>query len=404
MQETENQKLKVVWLCGFTNQMVQDRIKPWKRVGEIAPWITGLIKVFEENENVELHIVTPHQYISRTKHFTHKGVHYHFFNQGLPVWGRRWPSFFPADLWMDYFFIKRKIKKLVNSIKPDIIHLHGAENTYHTSGVLQFHGQFPVFITVQGFIGKSSSTGKRAMRRKERESQIYKTFRHFGYRTKTMGDNIKEFNPEAVLHWHQYYYSNIDPIDCEKKYDLVFFARVTKEKGIEDLLHALVLLKNKKQDISLCVIGAGNLSTYKLMAEELKLDENIYWAGFLPTQKEVHKLVSHAKISVLPTHHDMIPGTIIESLFLKLPVVAYNVGGISELNEKDTIVQLVEKFNIKELAGKISFLLDDNERIKNLGDMGSQRAKEIFGNSKKEIFAQICNAYLKTIKDFEFHN
>ena len=42
----------------------------------------------------------------------------------------------------------------------------------------------------------------------------------------------------------------------------------------------------------------------------------------------------NARICVLPTYHDILPGTILESMFMKLPVIAYDVTGLSELNDK----------------------------------------------------------------------
>ena len=55
--------------------------------------------------------------------------------------------------------------------------------------------------------------------------------------------------------------------------------------------------------------------------------------GFLKSQQDIYEHAIHSRIYVLPTYHDIIPGTIIESMFMKLPGIAYAVGGIPELNE-----------------------------------------------------------------------
>ncbi len=393
------QKLKVVWLCYFTNNFVQDRIKPSKRIGEIAPWISSMIPLFENNDSIELHIVSQHRWINKYINFEEKGVNYHFYNAGVPLTGRHWPSFFPYDLWTRYSSSKKQVRKIVQEINPDIIHLHGAENEFSAS-VIQFHNIYPVFITVQGLIHKSNSKSRRTQRRIESERRIYKLYRHFGIRTETMGKDVESLSPNARLHWHSYPMKEIKPFDSGKIFDLVFFARITKDKGIGDLLKAVSILKKSKADISLCVIGGGNAEPFKKLAVDLDIENNVTWAGFLPTQEDVHKMASTAEICVLPTYHDIISGTILESLFLKLPVVAYNVGSIHEVNKHDEIIALVEKLNVDQLAEQIMVLIKDKRLQKERADMGLKRAIEMFQASNEQVRNDLLQAYQKVINDF----
>jgi len=398
---SHKKKLKVVWLCGFTNELVQQKINPRRRRGEIAPWINNLIQVFEHNQDIELHIITPHLHISKYKQFSHNGIFYHVFNQGIPLLGINWPPFFPMDLWTDYLLIKRKVRSIINRIKPDIIHLHGAENTFHTAAILQFHEKLPVFITIQGFINKSGAKGKRIVRRQERERKIYQTFSHFGYRTETMGNTIKEFNKNAVLHWHRYPIKPIEVGETEKIFDIVFFARLSKDKGIEDLLRAVSQLKQAKEDISLCVIGGGKSDYLKELSESLDIQENITWAGFLPTQKDVHLLASKARISVLPTYNDIISGTIVESLLLGLPVVAYDVGSIHEINKNEEVISLLPKGDVNGLTNAINQLLSNSDLLSERSEKSRLRAVEMFLPDEQQIKQDILAAYGKVIQDFQ---
>lgn len=396
----QDKKIKVVWLCGFTSSMIQQHLKPRRKVGEIAPWIKNLLSVFENSEQVELHVISPHQFINRTMKFSLHGINYYFVNQGMPLTGRNWPSFFAFDLWTDYYFLRKKIKSLVMQIDPDVIHLHGAENTYHSAAILQFAENYPVLVTVQGIINFSRSETKRVLRRKQREKLIYKTFRHFGYRTETMAADIKTMNSEAVLHKHHYLINRVDVYVTEKIYDLVFFARVTKEKGIDDLIHALSIIKIKNPFVSLCVIGSGRIDRLKELAAELGVSENIVWAGFLPEHEDVHKLASKAKISVLPTYHEIISGTIVESMFLQLPVVAYNVGSIHEVNQFEDIISLVDKGNINGLAEAIMILLEDEALRRTRSIKGRARALEMFVTDKNQIEKELVEIYNTMLNDF----
>lgn len=391
-------KLKVLWYCYFTNSEMQDILNPYKRIGEFAPWITKMIPLFENDEDVELHVVSSHEWISGYKHFKKKGVSFHFFNKDIPFLGRHWPGFFRFDIWSDYFVIKQRIANLVKKIRPDIIHMHGFENPFCT-GITQFQGKYPVFITIQGFLHKSLS--KVPKKRVNKELEIIKMFNHYGYRTQTMGEDIKALNPNVVLHWHQYPGMFIDRIKVKKKFDLVFFARMSKDKGFVDLLKAVSIIKKQKQDISLCAIGGGKSEYLKSLAIELDIEKNISWAGFLQTQEEVHKLASTAKVSVLPTYYDMIPGTIIESMFLKLPVIAYNAGSIHEVNKHKDIISLVPIGDVTMLANAIIILLADEDEQKNRAELGYQQAMEMFNTANVDIRSDLLKAYMEVIEDFK---
>ena len=322
----------------------------------------------------------------------------------MPVTGRHWPGFFKWDYISNFRKNKIITRKLVNNIKPDIIHLHGAENAYYSATFLQFIDEYPSILTLQGFISKSSTKQTKLIKKRlDVEKEILERIKNAFYRTKTMAQNILAFNPEINLFWNTYPKIGIRPFhNITKKYDLVFFARISKDKGIEDLLKTVYIIQQKKIDISLCVIGSGNIKAYKILADDLGIKNNVDWAGFLPTRDDVHKHASKAKICVLPTYHDIISGTILESMFLKLPVVAYNVGSIHEVNEKEEIISLVDKLDVEGLAKAILDLLNDENLQKMRTEKGYQRAHEMFSHSDEEIRASLFKAYYTVIEDFNY--
>jgi len=397
-----SRKLRVLWICHFTNQEVQETIKPGKLINEIAPWIPLSYNILKNDQDIELHIISPHEYISGVKKFQQEGLHFYFYNAHMPILGRHWPGFFKWDYISSFSRNKRITKKLVERIQPDIIHLHGAENAYYSSSVLQFINKYPTILNVQGFVSKSSTKGsKQVKKRIAVEAEILRKMKNAFYRTKTMAEDIKSFNPNINLFWNTYPQKEIRLLEkAQKKFELVFFARISKDKGIVDLIKALAIIKEKKPNITLCVIGSGHIEPFKLLAQELGVAQNITWAGFLPTQNDVHRIALQAKISVLPTYHDIISGTILESMFLKLPVVAYNVGSIHEVNEKEEIISLVDKQDIEGLAKAIENLLDNSDLRAERAEKGYKRAVEMFAHSDEEIRESLLDAYYKVIEDF----
>lgn len=397
--------LKIAWICHLSNPEIQKIIHPGITTNELAPWITQLARLVENEENIELHIIAPNRIMKGRNHFTLGNVHYHFFSPNIQY--RKWNllDFFNFNLKSEYFYNKFTIAQLVNKIKPDLVHLHGVENAYYSSSIFQFRKKYPVLITIQGFLSHTTEKENDYLRKHIGiEQRILKTFTHFGYRTRTMGNDIRSFNPGAILHWHHYPLPEIRLFEEEKKFDVVFFARICKDKGIEDLLKAISLAKKKIPGVRCCIIGHPSSPEYlgflKSEAEKLGIADNIFWAGFLKTQAEVHKMASSARISILPTYSDIISGTIIESMKLKIPVVAYDTGSIHEVNDNGTeYIALVPQGDVAGLAEKITFLLRGPEELKKRSENGFRRANEMFDNSK--IVPDLMNAYHSVIHDFE---
>lgn len=116
----------------------------------------------------------------------------------------------------------------------------------------------------------------------------------------------------------------------KKIFDLVYFGRVSKEKGIFTLIKSI---ENSPQ-ITLNIIGTGpeeeNVKDYL----KLKKINNISLLGFL-AGKNLWKYVSTSRYTVVPSEwYENNPMNVIESLFLGTPVIGANIGGIPEIVKK----------------------------------------------------------------------
>ncbi len=296
---------------------------------------------------------------------------------------------------------KRIIKRIVNKINPDVIHLQGAENARYSSSVFQFASQYPVVVNIQRMVlDFRLGTSPEALKRVSVEKAILTQFKHFSVRTDTMKQDLLTYNPNAIVHWVRYSIRKLKPIQVQKEFDLVFFARICKDKGIEDLIQALSIVRRSLPNTTLCVIG-GRDEQYKMhldnLSKECRVDDAITWTGKLRTLDEVHKQASKARISVLPTHYDIISGTILESMQLGLPVVSYKTGSIPELNNDRENLLLVDIGDIEGLAKNIIRLLQDNELHELMARRGIDCMEKRY--SADDILEQHLNCYRGVIKD-----
>jgi glycosyltransferase involved in cell wall biosynthesis len=86
--------------------------------------------------------------------------------------------------------------------------------------------------------------------------------------------------------------------------------------------------------------------------------------------KEAMTVLKASSLLVIPSRMESIPQVIKEAFYLKVPIVATNVGGIPELIQDDVNGLLVTPENPEQLLETINKLLDDKESMKRFSEAG----------------------------------
>lgn len=104
------------------------------------------------------------------------------------------------------------------------------------------------------------------------------------------------------------------------------------------------------------------------------LEKCAFMLGF---RKDVPELLSNMDVFVLSSRFEGLPLTIIEAMFAGLPIVATDVGGVSELVHDQENGFLVQPDSAEELAAKMIYLIENpGERI----SMGKKSERIAKGN------------------------
>lgn len=135
---------------------------------------------------------------------------------------------------------------------------------------------------------------------------------------------------------------------------ILFFGFIRDYKGLDVLLKALPLI-DEKEKIKLLIAGEfySNENEYRKLINELKIEKSlILKTDFIPAS-EVKYYFSTCDVAVLPYKNASQSGIAQIAMNFNKPVIASNVGGLSEvvINEKTGL--LIEKENSKALADAI---------------------------------------------------
>lgn len=116
--------------------------------------------------------------------------------------------------------------------------------------------------------------------------------------------------------------------------NIVFLGRVTPYKGLPVAIEALALLRSTYGlEATLTVIGPeddGYRAEIRALVESLGVVEAVRWLGPTPPKQVADLLASAAALIVPSTWEEPFPLVTIEAALARVPIVASNVGGVSE--------------------------------------------------------------------------
>ena len=144
-------------------------------------------------------------------------------------------------------------------------------------------------------------------------------------------------------------------------------------KGHETLLRALSKLDS---EFALYIVGTGPLkSSLKSLVHGFGLSDEVHFLGF---REDVPAIYAQTDIAVTPSLSEAFPRVVLEAMASSVPVVASDVGGISEAVVDGQTGVLVPPKNPDAFASAISALATDPDRRARMGKAGRERIEEKF--------------------------
>ena len=100
---------------------------------------------------------------------------------------------------------------------------------------------------------------------------------------------------------------------------------------------------------------------------------------------ELRSILKDYDAYMCPTFMEMSPVNILEAQAAGLPVLASNVGGISDLIKHNENGLLFECDNIKDASEKIKMLINDKQLREKLGKAGREHVSKVYTSKEASI-------------------
>lgn len=209
------------------------------------------------------------------------------------------------------------------------------------------------------------------------------------YRTKFIEDGVNKNKIQAI---HNSIEMNDYDIETQDDGYALYFGRLSKEKGILNLINAFAKCNNG----TLYIAGEGpEKETIEQIIEKNNLKDRVKLLGFL-NKEQMTDVTRKCKFVVVPSiWYENCPYSVLETLAIGKPVIGANIGGIPELvinNENGFIYNTVE-----ELTEKMNRLFEDEELVKKFSNKSKELAKENY--NRDEYYNKIEKIYESLIKE-----
>ena len=188
----------------------------------------------------------------------------------------------------------------------------------------------------------------------------------------------------AAVEWEKFYtpvvktepfntdQSGTDKSGNEKTYVFGTVSCFKPQKNLLDLLKAFKKVLNKNNRVKLQIIGDGLMrKDLELYITKNNMKNNVELLGW---QRDVSSWMKSWDVYVMSSLWEGLPCSIVEARLLKLPVIAYNVGGISDVISDGENGFLIKPKSVNELAKKMILIIGDFEMLQKM----SSHKEELF--------------------------
>lgn len=155
---------------------------------------------------------------------------------------------------------------------------------------------------------------------------------------------------------------------------IIALGRLHPHKDFLTLIKALQIAK-ESVNIKLLIVGDGNQKKMlKNYCDENDLNDLVSFLGF---KSNPYKYINRSAILVLSSIVEGFGHVIIEAMSLGVPVISTNcMSGPKEIIKNNQYGEIVAVGDFNELAKKIVYLLKNDQRRKELSDLGKKRSKD----------------------------
>ncbi|WP_455656090.1 glycosyltransferase [Phascolarctobacterium sp.] len=290
-------------------------------------------------------------------------------------------SFAKSSLVKKVYYLKylKRLKEIIKEFNPDIVHAHYA-SSYGLLGALS--GFFPLIISVWGsdvYLFPQRNLFCKLILKWNLFSADYILSTSYA-----MAEETKKYTSKEILITPFGVDLNLFKQDIQDSgnNDIVVGTIKTLEDryGVEYLIRAFAIVKNKHQELplKLLIVGDGSLrKKLEDLTSSLGIDDVTIFTGKVPYD-EISKYHNMLSIFIAMSESESFGVSVIEAGACQKPVIVADVGGLPEVVDDGNTGIVVPAKNVEVCADKMEELVLNRELREKLGCNARRRVQQLY--------------------------
>lgn len=279
----------------------------------------------------------------------------------------------------------KRFRSIIDEFQPDIVH----SVLFDSNLISRFSSIGRKEIYVESLVNKTYSIDREY---KSKNIQIKSSLiKILDKRTSHLVDHFHSVGFAVAKHYLEVYNrklnytvverGRLEPVGIPEKIEnisgkliLLTLARQEYQKGLLYLLEAMLPFKNI---VKLQIVGREGSATegLKEFVRLHKMENDVEFCGYF---NDVQEIVNNADIYVSASLYEGLPGSVIEAMSLRKPLLLSDIGEHREVAIENENALFFQTKNPKELSEKIEIFINNRNILKDFGNRSFEIFKERF--------------------------
>ncbi|MDA1209174.1 MAG: glycosyltransferase [bacterium] len=326
---------------------LEEMAKHWDRIDVICPKPT---------------VVGSELWVPSSENKPADNVHFHPSSKGL---------------WYQILHVRNTGLRLVKEYKHDVMTVHEYPPFFNGLGgaMISTKTKIPFALEVHHLVGFPTASGWKEWIGRWMTPRVLPGNCRSASHVRTVNSAVRDqliawgSDPDHIAVVPSFYLDaqtlTPDP-SIAKTYDVAFCARLVANKGLRNVLKAMVKLDGK----TLLVIGDGpERKKSEALAKKLGIESRVHFVGWQKENADVYKALQTAKVFVMNSLSEGGPRSALEAMALGIPVVSTPVGVMPDVIE-DNLRGVISTGQPGDLVDVIGELLENDARREELSRQG----------------------------------
>ena len=220
-------------------------------------------------------------------------------------------------------FKKYKLKRLLKTINPDIVHTHGSKTASIISSINK--GVFKHVATVHGV---------------KKNKSVYESADYVIGVSDHVLDGIKT-KSKVITNW---WFPELKKLSSKQNKYALAVGRLEKVKGFDLLISSWVNIET-----NLIIVGSGKEKKNLLkLIDKYNLDKKIKIIDGV-NRSQLEDIYSDASMLIVSSRNEGGPRVALEALYLEIPVLSTNVGHMNKIFPEELLAKRDNQLSLQEL-------------------------------------------------------